>query len=112
MICTENPASREAIFINAEQFRNDQEHRKAILMEKLSYHFKPFTVFDELSADRSSNKDNKDQFECSIDVFYFKNKFVSYSWIFDIHVCVLHSCGSSILYNSMHGMWQTFNLSL
>ena len=46
---------------------------------KLPYHFEPFTVFDRSATDRSSNKDNKDQFECSMDNLNVLNEIVSYS---------------------------------
>ena len=59
-------------------------------MEKSPYDIKPFTVFDESATDRSSNKDNKDQFEYSINDFNVLNKIASYSWILDIRVCVIY----------------------
>ena len=57
---------------------------------KSLYRFEPFTVFDGSTTDRSSNKDNKEPFGCSIEDFNICNKIVSYSCILDLRMCVLY----------------------
>ena len=54
--------------------------------EKSPYNFKPFAYFDESATNRSSNRDSKDQIECSIVDFSVLNGFKSYSCILDFHV--------------------------